>query len=86
MCYSVLANDKKVCQAIQGRFGYQSKPWQATVIMDIVYDKKDVMVTVETGVSKGLIYQTVFLINPGAIILKIISTITLIKDQDRKLK
>ena len=39
-CHSTPANYKTVCQAIQEKFGYKSKPWQAIVIMDIVYGKK----------------------------------------------
>lgn len=54
--------------------------------MNIVYSKKDIMVSVGTEVGKSLIYQVVLLINPGAIILTIISTITFIEDQKREFK
>lgn len=64
----MLANYKKICQAIQGRFEYKPKLWQAAIIMDIMYSKKNVMVRARTGANKSLIYQTVLLINPGAIV------------------
>lgn len=54
--------------------------------MNIVYSKKDIMVSVGTEAGKSLIYQVVLLINLGAIILTITSTITLIKDQKREFK
>ena len=85
-CRSAPANYKKVCQAIQEKFGYQPKPWQAAVIMDIVYGKKDVMVSAGTGAGKSLIYQAVPLMNPGAIVLTITPTIALMEDQERELK
>ena len=85
-CRSAPANYKKVCQAIQEKFGYQPKPWQVAVIMDIVYGKKDVMVSARTRAGKSLIYQAVSLINPGAIVLTITPTITLMEDQERELK
>lgn len=73
-------NYKKVCQAIEEKFGYQLKPWQTVVIMVIVYGKKNVMVNVGMGISKSLIYQIVLLINLGAIILTITPTIILMED------
>lgn len=54
--------------------------------MDIVYIKKDVIVSVKMGADKSLIYLMIFLINLGAIILTIISIIALIKDQKKELK
>ncbi len=48
--------------------------------MDIVYGKKNVMVSAGTGVGKSLIYQMVPLMNPGAIVLTITPTIVLMKD------
>ena len=56
------------------------------MIMNIMYSKKDVMVSTKTGVSKSLIYQAVSLMNPRAIVLTITPTIVLIEDQKRKLK
>ena len=54
--------------------------------MNIVYGKNNVMVSVGMGVGKNLIYQAVLLINPGAIVLTITTTIILMKDQERELK
>ena len=48
--------------------------------MDIIYSKKDIMINVETEVGKSLIYQEVFLMNLGAIVLTITPTITLMED------
>ena len=65
-CHSAPANYKKVCQTIQEKFGYQSKQWQVKVIIDIVYGKKNVMVSAGMGAGKSLIYQVVPLINSKA--------------------
>ncbi len=54
--------------------------------MDIVYDKKDVMVSAGMTAGKSLIYQVVSLMNPGAIVLTITPTIALIENQERELK
>ena len=78
--YSVPAKYKKVCQAIQEKFGYQPKLLQVAVIIDIVYGKKDVMVSAGTEVDKSLIYQAVLLINPRAIVLTITPAIIFIED------
>ncbi len=56
------------------------------MIIDIVYGKKDVMVSAGTGVGKSLIYQIVPLINSGAIVLTITPTITFMEDQEREFK
>ena len=48
--------------------------------MDIVYDKKNVMVSEKMGEDKSLIYQAMLLMNLGAIVLTITSTIMLMKD------
>lgn len=47
--------------------------------MNIVYGKKNVIVSARTRIGKSLISQMVILINPRAIIL-------IIKDQKRELK
>ena len=54
--------------------------------MDIMYDKKDVMISAKTRAGKSLIYQALLLINLGAIVLIITSTITLMKDQEKEFK
>lgn len=54
--------------------------------MNIVYGKKDIIVSVRSGAGRSLIYQVVLLMNLRAIILTIIPTIALIEDQERKLK
>ena len=54
--------------------------------MDIVYSKKDIIVSTGTGAGKSLIYQTVLLMNSEAIVLTITLTVALIDDQKRELK
>ena len=56
------------------------------MIMDIVYGKKDIMVSTRTGANKSLIYQAMLLMNLRAIVLTITSTIILIEDQKKELK
>lgn len=85
-CYSVLVNYKKVCQAIQKKFGYQPKLQQIAIIMNIVYGKKNIIVNVRTEKSKSLIHQAMLLMNPRAIILTITPIIALIKNQKKELK
>lgn len=54
--------------------------------MDIIYGKKDIIISAGTEAGKSLIYQAVPLINLRAIVLIITPTITLIEDQKRKLR
>ena len=54
--------------------------------MDIIYSKKNVIVSAKIEVDNGLICQVVFLMNPKTIILIIIPTIIFIEDQKKELK
>lgn len=56
------------------------------MIIDIIYDNKSIIINVRTKRSKSLIYQVIFLINLGAIVLTIILIIALIENQKRELK
>lgn len=58
-----------------------SKPWQVSIIGNIIYKKKDIVVSAGTGSSKSLLYQLLFLIKKDAIVLVILPMITLIADQ-----
>lgn len=51
-----------------------------------MYSKKDIIINAGTEIDKSLIYQMMLLINPKAIVLTIIPTIILIKDQEKELK
>lgn len=54
--------------------------------MNIVYGKKDVIISTKMGANKSLIYQTVPLMNRKAKVLTITPTIVLIEDQKREFK
>lgn len=51
-----------------------------------MYSNQNIMVSIKTELDKILILQAVFWINLVAIILIIIPTIVLMKDQKKKLK
>lgn len=48
--------------------------------MDIMYNKKNIIVSIRIEVDKSLIYKTVLLMNPRTIIVIITFIIILIKD------
>lgn len=54
-CCFALVNYKKVCLVIQENFGYQSEQWQIAIIIDIMYGKKAIMISIETMADKNLI-------------------------------
>lgn len=57
------------------------KPWQVSVMVNVIYNKKDVVVSAGTGSGKSLPYQLIPLIKIGAIVLVISPTIALMNDQ-----
>ena len=61
------------------------KLWQVSVMSNIIYKKKDVVVSVGTGSGKSLLYQLLPFIKKNAIVLVILSTIALIADQCQSL-
>ena len=57
------------------------KPWQVSIMGNIIYKKKDIVVSAGTGSGKSLLYQLLPLIKKNAIVLVILFTIALMADQ-----
>lgn len=57
------------------------KPWQVSIMLNTVYEKKDIVVSVGTRSGKSLPYQLIFLVKEGAIMLIVSSTIALMSNQ-----
>lgn len=70
-----------ICQKIQKQIGFQPKPWQVSVMADVIHFKKDAIVSAGTGLGKSLPYHLIPLIRPSAIVLVISPTIALMNDQ-----
>ena len=68
-------------QTIKEKTGIISKPWQVSVMLDIVYTNKNVVMSAGTGSGKSLPYQLIFLINIDAIVLVILPKIALMSNQ-----
>ncbi|MCJ1467000.1 ATP-dependent DNA helicase Q5 [Pseudocyphellaria aurata] len=64
----------------------QPKPWQASVITDLLFHRKDVAVTAGAGSGKSTVYQLVPSLAPGAIVLTFTPTIEFMEDQEKELK
>lgn len=47
-------------------------------MINTIYKKKDVIISASTRFSKNLLYQLIFLIKEGAIVLVVLPTIALI--------
>lgn len=54
--------------------------------MNIVYDKKNIMINIKIVVNKSLIYHSLPLINLETIVLTITLNIGLIKDQKKEFR
>lgn len=70
-----------ICWIIKNKLDIIPKPWQVNVIVDTIYDKKNVVISASTGSGKSLPYQLIPLIKEGAIVLVVFPTITLMNDQ-----
>ena len=68
-------------QTVKEYTNFMSKPWQVSVMGNIIYNKKDIVVSVGTGSGNSLPYQLLFLIKKYAIVLVILPMIALIADQ-----
>ena len=66
---------------IKEKTGITAKPWQVSVMLDVVYAQKDIIVSAGTGSDKSLPYQLIPLIKTNAIVLVISPTIALMCDQ-----
>lgn len=60
-------------------FGFASYFWQASVIVNLIYQKRDIFVIAETNARKSLTYQAISEVTRG-IILVVFPTIALMKD------
>ena len=68
-------------RTIKQCIGIIPKSWQVAVMIDIIYTRKDVVVSARTGSGKSLPYQLIPLIKADAIVLVISPTIVLMSDQ-----
>ena len=63
-------------------FRLKARPWQISVLVDIVHKKRDIYTIANTNASKSLVYQAIPVVT-GGLILVISPTITFIEDQIR---
>ena len=70
-----------VRRIIREKTGIVPKSWQISVMLDVVYTRKDVVVSAGTGSGKSLPYQLIPFIKEDAIVLVILPTIALMYDQ-----
>ena len=66
---------------IQKKVELMPKPWQVNVMINTIYEYKDIVVSAGTGSGKSLPYTLILLIKPGAIVLVLSPTIALMNDQ-----
>lgn len=64
---------------IKAKFGFAPITWQASAIVDLIYQKKDIFVIAGTNAGKSLTYQAILEVIRG-IILVISLTIALMED------
>lgn len=74
------SNVTAVRRTIKEKTGIVAKPWQVSVMLDIVNAQKDVVVLAGTGSGKSLPYQLIPLIKTNAIVLVVLPTIALMCD------
>lgn len=65
---------------IKEKDGIIHKSWQVSAIIYMIYNKKDVDISVGTGSSKSLSYQLISFIEDEAIVLVVLQTIALMTD------
>ena len=53
------------------------KPWQVSAMINIIYNKKDIVISTYTDSSKSLSYQLISPIKDGVIVLIVLPTIAL---------
>lgn len=66
---------------LKEKVGIIPKSWQVSAIIEMIYNKKDIVISDSTSSSKNLFYQLISLIKDGAIVLVVLSTITLMTDR-----
>lgn len=57
------------------------KPWQVSAIINMVHEKKAIIILAGTKSGKSLPYQLIPFIRKGAIVLVVLLTIALMTDQ-----
>lgn len=60
---------------IEEKIGIIPKPWQVSIMVDIVYEQKNIIVLAVIGKGKSWPYMLIPLIKASAIILVVSSTI-----------
>ena len=70
-----------IYQTITKKFGIIPKSWQVSVMINMIHNKKDIVISTGIGSGKSLFYQLIFFIKDGAIVLIVLPTIALIIDQ-----
>lgn len=66
---------------IKEEIGSTPKPWQVSVMIDAIHDKRDIVVSAGTRSGKSLHYQLITLIKNSAIMLVLLPTNALMFDQ-----
>ena len=66
---------------IKKKVDIMSKLWQVNAMIDMVYKKKDIVISASTRFGKNLPYQLIPLIKEGAIVFVVLPTIILMTDQ-----
>lgn len=64
---------------VKNTFGFQPYKWQTTVILDILKGV-NVVDYASTSLGKSLLFQAIFTLKIGAIVLLVLPTMTLIED------
>ena len=72
--------DKDISAKIKAKFNLKTYFWQVSVVVNIIYYKKDIFVIADINVRKNLTYRSISKITRG-IVLVISLTIALIEDQ-----
>lgn len=57
------------------------KYWQVNAMIDMIYNKKDIIILAGIRFNKSLPYQLILLIKDGAIVLIVLPNIALMTDQ-----
>ncbi len=70
-----------ICRMIKEKVDIIPKPWQVNAMIDMVYKRKDVVISAGTRSGKSLPYQLIPLIKEEAIVLVVLPTIALMTDQ-----
>lgn len=70
-----------ICRTIQDKVDIMPKPWQVSIIIDMIHKKKKVVILAGIRSGKSLPYQLISFIREKAIVFVILLTIMLMTDQ-----